>query len=54
MQLHLSLHPLPDENLQDTVLYIILMIVSCKPELTDYHIYKATNQLLQRFALLFI
>lgn len=34
MLLHLSLHPLPAENLQHTAVSIMLMTVSCKPELT--------------------
>lgn len=34
MLLHLSLHLLPDENLCHSVVYIILMSVSFKPELT--------------------
>lgn len=34
MLLHLSLHPLPAENLQHTAVDIILMTVSCKPEPT--------------------
>lgn len=57
MLLHLSLHLLADEDLRHSAVYIILMSVSCKPELTiiitcSYK--KMTNQVLQSFALFLI